>query len=259
MSEIKHGYELGKKDKQPYIEVACIDCGKQGWVRLCSNKPRSEHCHSCAAKLWRAKQREQNPRFAPCGEPFIGEIRRGRDIGKTGCSLHRNFIWQACEDCGGMRWVWFRREEPESTRCRQCSYKLQRGPLNKRWVGRMSTDEHYILVWLDENDFFFPMTNKKRYVLEHRLIMAHHLGRCLHLWETVHHKNGIKDDNRLENLELSSRSSHSIAHHKGYKDGYRKGLNDGRPAKIKQLEERVSQLETRITMLEAEKVLEEYQ
>jgi hypothetical protein len=49
-----------------------------------------------------------------------------------------------------------------------------------------------------------PNGNKAGRILEHRLIMAEHIGRALLVDETVHHKNGDRQDNRLENLELWS-------------------------------------------------------
>lgn len=75
--------------------------------------------------------------------------------------------------------------------------------------------------------------------------MAKHLGRCLTDFEIVHHKNGIRDDNRIENLELTTRADHTNGHSKGYRDGFLKGLWDGRTKQIEQLRARIAELEGR--------------
>lgn len=61
-----------------------------------------------------------------------------------------------------------------------------------------------------------PCANKRGEVLEHRKVMEDYIGRPLTENEVIHHKNGIKTDNRIENLQILSRSEHQKLHKTDY-------------------------------------------
>lgn len=96
--------------------------------------------------------------------------------------------------------------------CRSC---LHTGPSSNTWRGGRVTKRGYILVKVYPGHALFEaMANNMGYIPEHRLVMAEHLGRPLRRTEVVHHKNGVKTDNRIENLQLfTSLQDHGKALH----------------------------------------------
>ena len=83
-----------------------------------------------------------------------------------------------------------------------------KGSNNPRYKGRLN-HSGYILIFQPNH----PFRKMGRYIFEHRLIVEKHLNRYLKPTEAIHHINGIKTDNRIENLYLfSTRYSHSIYH-----------------------------------------------
>jgi hypothetical protein len=75
------------------------------------------------------------------------------------------------------------------------------------WKGGKHLSDGYIREYAPSHPH-----NAKGYVLQHRLVMEHHLGRYLEPHEIVHHINGDKLDNRIENLVITNRSTHIKGH-----------------------------------------------
>ncbi|MBA7473851.1 hypothetical protein ES707_09196 [subsurface metagenome] len=208
--------------------------------------------------------------------PKIGEIRRGREIEKD---YYGRYIWATCFDCGKERWVNLKDGLPQSPRCYSCKSKNRklseetkakisqanmgkfkpRGDKAYNWKGGQFIDSKgYVVVLLQPDDFFYPMVKKGGYVMEHRLVVAKALNRCLLPWEIIHHKGARypsdskenKSDNRYpENLELlGCRGKHNTRIEQVLR----------RQAKeIKILQERVILLEAEVILLGKEAYIEQ--
>jgi len=129
----------------------------------------------------------------------IGETKQAHEIVYTG---YAKYIWHACEQCGVPRWGQIVKGQPVHKVCRRCNGILHERENGINWKGGKTISGGYAKILLPPNDPFYSMANSQGYVLEHRLVMAKCLSRCLLPWEVVHHKNSIRTDNRLENLQL---------------------------------------------------------
>lgn len=87
--------------------------------------------------------------------------------------------------------------------------KLRTGDKSSNWKGGYIHNGKYIYIYSPNH----PNKTKENYVCEHRLLMEKKIGRYLKKDEVVHHINGIKTDNRIENLVLiKNQSEHNKKH-----------------------------------------------
>lgn len=163
----------------------------------------------------------------------LGDIKRGFELGYTS---NKKYTWIACDICGKPRWVGVVGDKPLCLLCYHCAVRTdehrekmrrantgrhpsdetrskmsqRRGENSPRWKGgRIGAGKGYIKVQLLPDDPYYEMATINGYVLEHRLVMARHLGRLLKLGELVHHKNGVRGDNRPVNLAVVGTGNHS--------------------------------------------------
>jgi len=119
-------------------------------------------------------------------------------------------VLRICDKCGDRKFIGKGNAQRMKTpiMCDACRRKV-RGPEHPHWRGGHRVGP-YKVVSIGPDDPFFGMafrigrnrTGQVRQILEHRLIMARHLGRPLEKGEHVHHINGDGHDNRIENLQL---------------------------------------------------------
>lgn len=82
--------------------------------------------------------------------------------------------------------------------------RFLRGEKHPNWKNGRTFHGQYMRLHIPEH----PRANQNGWVYEHIVVMERQLGRYLVPGEVVHHKNGIKTDNRIENLELMNDTEH---------------------------------------------------
>lgn len=169
-------------------------------------------------KNWRESRTYKEAVCPVCGTYFVSKY-RGKNEGWTiyceaNCrnELKRKGEYRNCETCGKEFYIpraHIKRSDDGYERGRFCSQECfrkwrstLRGEETPNWQGGK---------FIGANGYVYVRHNGK-YELEHRVVMEKYLGRKLREDEVVHHKNGVKTDNRLENLQLMTNSEHTKLH-----------------------------------------------
>lgn len=174
VGDIKNIYDP-RKDGNPHLRrkiwVKCPECSKERWADeqwIRKHQKVKGLCGSCSAKL-RPKKGDNSMVKVMC--PACKEYRY---IRRSNLKRQKNGVM-----------------------CKKCEYRQRTlVPIDDR--PRKMRSDGYVYTRLPIDHWCRPMGSKYgRDIMEHRLIMAEHLGRLLVKGEIVHHINGIRDDNRF--------------------------------------------------------------
>jgi hypothetical protein len=202
--------------KVPKVKVSCFVCGteieKYMWqVRenttgrfFCSQ----EHLRTVGTKPRRREERNCDW----CEKPFYPKHKDARFCSRecTDAWQARNRVHLTCEGCG--KDFSLSPSQAEQLTGRWCSRDCEstariKRPLDRQHNGRPAVHDSNGYVRVYEPDH--PRA-AGGWVFEHRIVMEAFLERQLERHEHVHHINGKKDDNRLENLVVMDQVDHLV-------------------------------------------------
>lgn len=126
----------------------------------------------------------------------------------TNCNDKNLLIACAC-GCGDIR----RAVDYHGKRYSFCNHHATKGERHPQWKGGRNKHSGYWMLWMP----WHHRAQRKGYVPEHIIVAERALGRPIYRNEHCHHINGIKDDNRAENIRVIPKGMHSAIHniHRG--------------------------------------------
>lgn len=175
----------GKNKYRFYLWLCRCDCGNI--TAVTGNCLRTGHIKSCGCSSHKDE---------------IGNIYGRLTVIQYSGIRKKSAHWLCKCECGNqivVSGVNLRRGNTQSCGCfnrESASKRLKDQHEQHPYEGRIKTDRGYISVFMP----YHPYATKKGYVPEHRLVYESAVARVLQPGEVIHHKNGILDDNRIENL-----------------------------------------------------------
>lgn len=204
------------RPKVTLFETQCATCSaityKYPSVAAKNTTGRFFCSRECADKVGCKPRRGEHVPCLVCATPIYLNT-TDKKLGKKYCSYDchnaaqtKDKTVKACVECGNE--MQLRPSEAVRQFCgNACAIKGRTiRAIDRLYDGRriLKTAQGYLEVYYPEH----PNANSGKRVFEHRLVMEKVIGRYLSKTEQVDHINGVKDDNRPENLQILSASDH---------------------------------------------------